>query len=274
MFIEKYGPWAVVAGGSDGIGAAFAHSLAQRGCNLLLLGRSQDKLDAVTAAITSAGASDVEVRSLACDLSDESAPERVAQAAASLDVGCMVYNVGAETQFGDFLDQDWDFLKGRLQRNFVTKAALIHHFGRRMRERGRGGVVLMGSLAGYSGNPGFALYSSSKGFTRVLAESLWYEFEKYGVDVICPVVGPTDTPSMVDAYGPVKGYGPVGGAMSPAVVSESALNNLGSLAVWVADDIVDQVATMESMAPEERTRLAARYSEKFTRPKDVDLKAT
>jgi uncharacterized protein len=255
-FLEKYGPWAVIAGGSDGIGAAFARELANRGLNIILIARSHDTLDALAAEIRARHDS-IEVRTVALDLSLDEAADRVAEATSGVEVGCLVYNVGSEPMFGDLLDHEWSFIRGRLHRNIVTKTALAHHFGRAMRQRGRGGVVLMGSMSGYFGNPGFALYAATKAYSRFLAEALWYEFKKDGVDLISPVVGPTDTPTMVKAYGRLEN------AMDPAEVATSSLDRLGSAAIWVADDIAAQVAAMEAMAPEERSSLAAGWAEDF-----------
>lgn len=50
-FAERYGPWALVAGASDGVGAEFAHEIARRGANLVLLARRQQVLDEVAASI-------------------------------------------------------------------------------------------------------------------------------------------------------------------------------------------------------------------------------
>jgi uncharacterized protein len=255
-FVDKYGPWAVVAGGSDGIGAAFARGLAARGLNVVPIARGRNSL-ADLAEDLRARYPAVEVRTVAVDLSVDDAAEQVAAATADLEVGCFVYNVGSEPAYGDFLSHEWDFVHGRLTRNIVTKTALVHHFGRAMRPRRRGGIVLMGSMAGFFGNPGFTLYAASKAFTRYLAEGLWHEFAKDGIDLISPVVGPTDTPTMVKAYGRLED------AMDPAAVADQALNRLGSDLIWIADEILEQVRAMDAMAPQQRSALAAEWAEAF-----------
>ena len=65
-FATKYGPWALVAGASDGVGAAFAKGLAERGVNVVLLARRQAVLDQVAAEIKSE--TSAETRTLAIDL--------------------------------------------------------------------------------------------------------------------------------------------------------------------------------------------------------------
>src|SRR5690348_7373627 len=125
-FVDKYGPWAVVAGGSDGIGAAFARSLAARGLNVVPIARGSDALEDLAKDIRSSNPA-TDVRPVAVDLSLDDAGEQVAAATADLEVGCLVYNVGSEPAYGDFLGHDWDFVHGRLTRNIVTKTALVHH---------------------------------------------------------------------------------------------------------------------------------------------------
>ena len=192
-FAEKYGPWAVVVGGSEGIGSAFANELAHRGVNPVLVARTQSTLDEAAEQIRAANPG-VEVRTVSVDLSVPEGAEQVIAATEGLEVGTLVYNVGSEPKYGEFIDHDWDMLAGRLQRNFVSKARLVHHFAGLMAPRERGALVLMGSVAGFGGSPGFALYAASKAFSHTLGEGLWFELSKHGIDVLTPVVGQTNTP--------------------------------------------------------------------------------
>ncbi|MFY9328968.1 MAG: SDR family NAD(P)-dependent oxidoreductase [Georgfuchsia sp.] len=260
-FKEHYGPWCVIAGGSDGIGAAFAHEVAARGINLILIARKAGNLDELSAQLRIAHP-DVEVRTLSQDLGREDAIGRIKEVAADVEVGCLIYNVGAEPNYGDFLDHDWDMLRGRLQRNFLVKAALVHHFGRQMRARKRGGMILMGSVSGFSGSPGFALYASSKAFTHNLSEGLWYEFKKDNVHLLCPIVGATNTPTMINAYGPIEGH-----ATDPAFIAKGALERIGKGPIWVADDIVKGVTALSAMAPADRATLTAQRAADFAKKK-------
>src|ERR1700761_7405589 len=93
-FATKYGPWALVAGASDGVGAAFAAGLAERGVNVVLLARRQAVLDQVAAEIESR--TSVQTRTLAVDLAQSGAAETVAGATADLEIGFLVYCAGAD----------------------------------------------------------------------------------------------------------------------------------------------------------------------------------
>jgi short-subunit dehydrogenase len=83
-----------------------------------------------------------------------------------------------------------------IQLNVVGQTVLAHHFGRRMAERGHGGIVLMGSLAGVAGSPSVVPYSGAKAYSQIFSEGLWWELKQQGVDVLHVVVGKTDTPAM------------------------------------------------------------------------------
>jgi short-subunit dehydrogenase len=259
MFAESYGPWALIAGGSDGIGAAFARAAAARGLNVLPIARRSETLDELSEELRAAYP-DIEVRALSQDLADPDAVDQIRQATADLEIGLLIYNVGAETRYGEFLDHDWSFLEGRLRRNFVTKTAMIHHYGRLMRARGRGGMILMGSIAGYSGSPGFGLYGASKAFTHNLSEALWFEFKQHNIDLVSPIAGPTNTPTMVGSYGPLEGDG-----ADPSFIAEGALEHIAQGPIWVADDIREQLGALTAMPPAERAAVTAQATADFAR---------
>src|ERR1700739_803321 len=100
-FAAKYGPWALVAGASDGVGAAFAQALAERGVNVVLLARRQAMLDEVAAGI--ATRTGVDTRALAVDLAERKAASVIAEATNDLDIGFLVYCAGADPNFEPFL---------------------------------------------------------------------------------------------------------------------------------------------------------------------------
>ena len=128
-FAERYGPWALVLGASDGVGAAYARAMAERGINVVLLARRQAVLDDVAASIrTDTG---VEARVVAIDLADPDAMARIAEATAGLEVGMVMYCAGADPNYEPFLDSPVETALGMVQRNCVVPLGVCHHFAGR-----------------------------------------------------------------------------------------------------------------------------------------------
>jgi short-subunit dehydrogenase len=189
----RYGPWAVIAGGSEGIGACIAQDLADAGLNIVLIARKLEALETVAADLRARGA---QVRTLSLDLTDEAMLERVRAATDDIEVGLLVYNAGASHRTGPFLDWPLEDVLKVVRLNTVGQTLLAHHFGKRMAARGRGGIMLMGSLAGNAGSPSVIPYAGAKAFSQIFSEGLWWELKQHGVDVLHVVVGSTDTPAM------------------------------------------------------------------------------
>ena len=188
-FAERYGPWAVIAGGSEGVGASVARLLGDRGVGVVLVARHQDALDATAGEVTS------ETRTLVLDLSRADAVDALTAATSDLEVGLLVYNAGADPHMSRFLDQPVEAWHAMLTRNCSTVLGAAHHFGSRMVERRRGGIVLVTSGAAWAGGSHLAVYGATKAFDLLLAESLWAELAPCGVDVLAMVLGATDTPA-------------------------------------------------------------------------------
>jgi short-subunit dehydrogenase len=192
--VDRYGPWAVIAGGSEGIGSAIAADLARAGLNLVLVARKTEPLAAVAADLSAR--TGVEVRTLALDLTDETMLEHVRAATDDLDVGLLVYNAGASHRTGPFLDWPLEDVLKVVRLNTIGQTVLAHHFGRKMAARGKGAIVLMGSLAGAAGSPSVVPYAGAKAYSQIFSEGLWWELKQHGVDVLHVVVGSTVTPAM------------------------------------------------------------------------------
>ncbi|MQW74351.1 SDR family NAD(P)-dependent oxidoreductase [Nocardioides sp. dk4132] len=190
---SRYGPWAVIAGGSEGVGASFAHQLADAGLNLVLLARKPGPLEETAEAVRAKG---VEVRTLAVDLIDPDSVKRIQEATSDLEVGLLVYNAGANSYGHEFVTGDLDRFQNVIDLNITAQMALVQLFGAPMKERRRGGLLLVGSLAGFMGSAQISVYSAVKAFCRVFAEGLWLEMADYDVDVLEFVLGVTRTPAM------------------------------------------------------------------------------
>lgn len=188
-FAARYGPWAVVAGASDGVGASVARLLGERGVNVVLVARRQPMLEDVAASVAS------ETRVVALDLSEPGADSALAVATHDIEVGLLVYNAGADPHSSRFLDKPASVWQEMVRRNCDTVIGAAHHFGALMAERGHGGIVLVTSGAAWAGGAYIAAYAATKAFDLVLGEALWAELNPLGVDVLSMVLGMTDTPA-------------------------------------------------------------------------------
>jgi len=193
-FAHRYGPWAVVAGASDGVGAAWARAMAQRGISVVLVARRTEMLDALAAEIQAAAG--VQARVLAVDLAAEGAAATIARETGDIEVGMLMYCAGADPRYARFLDSPLEFATSLVQRNCVVPMQLCHHFAASMAARGSGGIVVVSSGAGLAGAAHMVAYGASKAFDMVLAEGLWAELHPMGVDVLGAVLGATDTPAL------------------------------------------------------------------------------
>lgn len=227
--LTRYGPWAVIAGGSEGVGAEFARMLAQAGINLALVARKPEPLGRTAAICRDLG---VEVRELSVDLLDREAVSTIAEATADVEVGLLIYNAGANTVRSPFLDASLPDFQRVLDLNITAMLALVQHFARPMRERRRGGVLLVGSMAGAHGSYAQSIYTGVKAFGRLFAESLWLELREYHVDVLELVLGVTRTPAMarVGLNFDVPGLR----VSEPAEVAAEGLANLANGPVVIA----------------------------------------
>ena len=225
-FRARYGPWAIVAGASAGLGAAFAAQIAAQGLNLLLVARRPDLLEQVGARLVSTCA--VQVRAIALDLARDDATATVAAAAEGLDVGLLVYNA-AYSAIGPFLDRPLEDHLREIATNCRTPLGLAYTFGQPMRKRGRGGIILMSSLSALQGSALIANYAATKAYNWLLAEGLWEELRGARVDVLACRAGAVSTPNYLESItraAQPASRPPLGTMTAEAVVAE-ALAGLG-----------------------------------------------
>jgi len=190
---NHYGPWAVIAGGSEGVGSAFADSLAQAGINVVLIARKSGPLEETANKVRAHGG---QVRTLSLDLLLPDAVAQIRQVTDDLVIGLLIFNAGANSYGHEFVTSELDRVQGVIDLNITRQLELARHFGAKMKERGRGGIMLLGSLAGYLGSEQQSIYGAAKAFSRVFAEGLWLELKPFGVHVVELVLGVTRTPAM------------------------------------------------------------------------------
>jgi uncharacterized protein len=219
-FKEAYGPYALIAGGSDGLGAAFAESIARRGLNLVLLARQADRLNATAARLRESYG--VEVVAVPVDVADyETVKERIHEV--NVSIGLLVYDA-AYAPIGRFEETSEEQLARATEVNVRAPLLLTKLLSAPMIERGRGGIVLMSSLAGSQGSPNIATYAATKSFNAILAEGLWKELKPRGVDVLASMAGAISTPG----YSQAESGRSAPGTLEARQVAEDTLNALSN----------------------------------------------
>ena len=218
-FKSKYGPWAIVAGASEGLGAAFAEELAKRGLNLILIARRLEKLEALSNDLRKKYPVEVTYQSI--DLGDFAETKKFVSRLET-DIGLLVYNA-AYAPIGYFENISEENLTRIVDVNIkapllLSKLVLTQMIGKR-----RGGIVLMSSLAGTQGSPKIATYAASKAFNAIFAEGIWNELNKHGIDVIASCAGAITTPGYKNAQNTKDAPG----TLNASEVAEKTLNALG-----------------------------------------------
>lgn len=227
-FLQKYGPWAVITGASSGIGEQFAHSLAQRGFKLLITARREDRLQKLAAQLQDTHSTQVEV--LALDLAAEDFLADLQMACESKDIGLLVSNAGFGLKGPHHLS-DPQAMSEMVNVNAKAPMLLSHYFMPKLIARGRGGIIMTGSIEGFLGFPLSASYAASKAFVHSLGEALWQELKPHNVDVLVLAPGSTDTEALS-----LQGISAedMSGLMAPATVAELALQQLGRKRIYIA----------------------------------------
>ena len=185
--------YALVTGGSSGMGLEYCRQLARRGYDIIMVSNRQDQLDEAAPALS--GESGVKVIPLFLDLSDPAAASLLLEKVDAMDAfpEIMVHNAGMFF----FLELNPELLPKaeamvRLHVGFVTSSVVL--FGERMKQRGSGRMLLVSSMAARIPAPGISVYAASKAYLRSFGESMYYELRPYGVTVttVCPAA--IDTP--------------------------------------------------------------------------------
>ena len=186
----KYGKWALVVGGSSGIGRAFAEQMAAAGMDIVLVARGQSALEETAKTITERYKVRAEI--ITTDMTAPDASQHLFDQTADKDIGLIVLSAGIETT-GDFTTVNLKSHRNLIQLNIQAPAELARLFGAKMANQGRGGIIFLSSLFGYQGVPLVANYAASKAYILTLGEALNVELKPHGVDVLVVSPGLTDT---------------------------------------------------------------------------------
>jgi short-subunit dehydrogenase len=245
MDVKRYGPWALLIGGSEGMGASFARKLAADGFNVVLVARKPEPLEALAREVRETYG--VEARTASVDLAKPDALDQVRKVTDDIEVGLLICNAGANNTRGDFVSLPPEVWRTVIAVNVTTQTEFSHHYGAKMKERKRGGIILAGSLAGYVGAPSLAAYCGSKAFSRIFSEALWGECETFGVDVLHFNVGFTATPAM-ERLGYILDT-----AQSSDDAAQEALDHIGDGPVWIAGGPENFQKALDSAAHQPRS---------------------
>jgi short-subunit dehydrogenase len=219
---QRYGDWALITGGTSGIGAALAEELAKEGLNLVIVARNETALK--NKALQLSSNFRVQVLPLAVDLSTAGGLENLLNFTKELDIGVVVPCAAIETQ-GYFVQSNGVKENTMIQMNVVAPMTIARHYGAAMAQRGRGAILFVSSLSGWMPQPYMAHYGGCKSFIMGLGAGLHFEMKDKGVDVSILSPGPTDTP-MAAATG--IDFASMGmSVMSPQAVAACGLDALG-----------------------------------------------
>jgi len=182
----------LITGASSGIGEVFARRLAERGENLLLVARSEDRLNALCNELGRARG--VNCQTVALDLSEAGAPRRLFEETQrrGLEVDTLVNNAGFGSM-GDFMSLDVERELNMIDLNVKSLVELTYLYLAPMRKRRRGHIINVASVAAFQPVPYMATYAATKAFVLSFSEALWDENRAYNIRVMALCPGATET---------------------------------------------------------------------------------
>lgn len=219
-FKEKYGPWVLITGASSGMGKEYAKLIAAKGLNVILVARNKETLHIIAQDL--AIKHQVQTKIIVADLTIENAINTVINETRDLEIGLLVNNAGREDS-NHFLKIA---IKEHLQTidlNIKAPLLLTHHFGAKMKERKKGGILNMSSIVAFQGVPYIANYSGTKAYNLIFSEGIAAEFKKYNIDVLTVTPGFTKT-NLAKSY---DFSGTPFNPLDPSFVAQKAIKDLG-----------------------------------------------
>ena len=262
---EMFGPWALITGASSGIGAEFARQLAANGLDLVLAARRMPLLEQAGAKLATQYG--IKYRTIQVDLADPGYLATITSATDDLDIGLVISNAG-DMILGEFLDSEPDRLFADMRLNVASHLGLMHHFGRRLAHRGRGGILLVSSTAALQPVPYTASYAAAKSYLLSLGEAAHHELARQGVTVTVLLPGATDT-AMVTRFSDSTGISVHKPPMSLMLMTPSQLvsEGLAALRAGRARRIAGRAnrATAALTPRTMRTRMFTAMSKKATK---------
>jgi short-subunit dehydrogenase len=259
--MEYRGRTALITGASWGIGTAFAHALATRGMNLILVARSRDRLDELSRSITEN--TNVRAEVISADLSEEGVVDAVRREVEQrgLAVDILVNNAGFATH-GHFETISAEREHDEIMVNVASVVGMTHAFVPGMLQRGGGAVINVASTAAFQPLPFMAVYAATKAFVVSFSLALAEEYRGRNVRVLTLCPGPTDT-NFFEASNAAQAK--VGRLRSADQVVATGLRALDRGRSFVVDGTLNAISGF--LARKLPATFTARMAGKITRPR-------
>lgn len=217
--------YALITGACSGIGLEIARELGSRGYPLFLVSDREDRLYDAAAELTATLG--VPVETLWLDLAGNEATallkEEVSRRGIAVEI--LVSNAGIFF-FGEVADTEPEQAERMLRLHVLTPSLLALYFGREMRARGRGHILLVSSISAWRDFPGIAYYGSSKRYLRSFAVALREELRVWGVNVTLLAPGPTATNLFDRSRVPVEKAVRYGVMKNPAATARAGVEGM------------------------------------------------
>jgi uncharacterized protein len=184
---QAYGKWAVITGASSGIGMELTKRVAEAGINVVMIARTESKLQAIAQELTHSYG--IATRVIAADVSEPGGLKWAIEVTNDLEVGMLIVSAGFGTS-GPFIQSSIEQEINMLRVNCEALLLLTQHFAKKFAAQGRGGIILLSSIVAFQGVPYAAHYAATKAYVQTLAEGLAAELKQVGVHVLAAAPGP------------------------------------------------------------------------------------
>lgn len=183
--------YALITGGSSGVGKEYAIQLAKRGYDIAIVSNRKEQNQEVASYI--AKQYGVKVESLDIDLTRNDAAKCIDEWSNEMDVEILINNAGM-LLFGQLVKTPEQSLDKIIALHCTTPTKLCRIFGSRLSQRGGGYILIMSSITAWTPYPTISHYGATKSYLKMLGGSLWYELRDRGVKVTTVFPSAVDTP--------------------------------------------------------------------------------
>jgi short-subunit dehydrogenase len=252
------GKTALITGASSGIGEIFAQELAKRGMNLILIARSEDKLQKLARELHQKY--EVSTNVIVADLSREHIADEIFQKVQAMEISVdMLINNAGFLNYAPFEKIDPKEDHAQVMVNVMALVDLTHAFVPTMIAKGEGAIINLSSSGAFQPMPFMAVYGACKAFVLSFSEALWSEYGNRGLRVLALCPGPTSTKALVKVFDH-------GHATTPEQVVKAALKALEAGRCYVIPGLKNYL--LANIVPRLMPRsITVKILDRITRPK-------